>query len=430
MSEKKEDKFKTSLHTASQEYDKIVSENAELKKKIQEMQKIISSYEKTTTMKPQEKGSNAEKFKKTFVDIGNKVSSVLHKTNSSIKFHRDFLAHSDVVWSVRVLPMYSKSSYIATTSADTTCLIWSPDWENPVVSYTGHSGSVNQVRFHPTSTLACSASGDGSFHLWKFGLDPKKVMVSPRVRDLNTSQDDSHPEVKSDEEKPHVEEQHELEQCQTVQITTAFKKFSVESIIADCDWSIDGNYVATGSWDGVARFFSIGENITQIGNFKGHEGRINGVSIGNQNNLVMSCSRDKTVRLWDTKTGECSTIIKAHNESVSSAVWSSNDKMIVTGSDDGDLKYWDLKNLKTPLKTVHVRSPINKISISSYHSRIGITMTSRRPRIYDMSGTLLTYFPKSHKSMAMDCTWNSDGSVIYTSSTDGSAKQWLYNTEV
>ena len=36
-----------------------------------------------------------------------------------------------------------------------------------VMQYTGHTGSVNSLRFHPTKELVLTASGDGSVHIWQ-----------------------------------------------------------------------------------------------------------------------------------------------------------------------------------------------------------------------------------------------------------------------
>lgn len=408
--------FKSYLVGIEKEYDKLSVENADLKKKITEMQKTIANYEKQASRDPNAKGINAENIRKTFVDLGQKVTSVLSKTNASVKFHKSFNGHTDVVWSIRVLPMYNKHQYIATASADGACSIWSLDHENPLISYLGHSGSVNQVKFHPTNPLALTCSGDASFHLWKFNLDAPGEQPSPRRDETEEHKSEDRDESESD--------------VNTTLLNTPFKKMDVGSILTDCEWTPDSNGVVVGCLDGTAKLFNVSDSINLVYTFKGHDAPINGVSMGNQNGLVTTCSRDKTVRIWDIKSGECVNSLKGHQESVSSAVWASNDKIIVSGGDDGMLKFWDIKNLKTPLKSVVTRQGINKISISSYHSRIGVTLNSRRARVYDLSGSLLTHFPKSHSSMVTDCTWGLDGSSIFTCSTDKSAKQWIYNTDV
>lgn len=98
--------FKNYLLNIEKEYEKVVAENVELKKKITEYQKIISNYENKSkdpiqsppkTMGEEKRES---KFRKTFVDLGNKVTSLLQKndSNTNLKLSREFLGHSDAIW--------------------------------------------------------------------------------------------------------------------------------------------------------------------------------------------------------------------------------------------------------------------------------------------------------------------------------------------
>ena len=48
----------------------------------------------------------------------------------------------------------------------------------------------------------------------------------------------------------------------------------------------------------------------------------------------MSGSEDKTVKLWNTNTGECIKTLSGHSDTVKSVNFSSDNKLIVSGSDD------------------------------------------------------------------------------------------------
>ena len=56
---------------------------------------------------------------------------------------------------------------MGTASADKTARIWGVDSGRCLTFYTGHTGSVNGISFHPTQDLVLTASGDGSAHIWK-----------------------------------------------------------------------------------------------------------------------------------------------------------------------------------------------------------------------------------------------------------------------
>ena len=44
-----------------------------------------------------------------------------------------------------------------------------------MMQYTGHTGSVNSLRFHPSKELVLTASGDGSVHIWQVKNQKKEI---------------------------------------------------------------------------------------------------------------------------------------------------------------------------------------------------------------------------------------------------------------
>ena len=59
-------------------------------------------------------------------------------------------------------------------------------------------------------------------------------------------------------------------------------------------------------------------------------------------NTVLSCSADKTVRLWDMRTSKCERIMEGHTDSVYSVDMDGHCRTAVSGSGDKTVKLWDL----------------------------------------------------------------------------------------
>lgn len=69
------------------------------------------------------------------------------------------------------------------------------------------------------------------------------------------------------------------------------------------------------------------------------------------NQLLLICcalcmlQADKTVRVWDMKTGECLKTLIGHNSHVTSVAWlPDRDDRLVSGSWDETIKLWDVTN--------------------------------------------------------------------------------------
>lgn len=75
---------------------------------------------------------------------------------------------------------------------------------------------------------------------------------------------------------------------------------------------------------------------------------------------------------------------QGHTESVTSAVFSREDK-VVSGSDDRTVKVWDLRNMRSPVATIRVDSAVNRLSVSQ-NGFIAIPHDNRHIRLFDLCG--------------------------------------------
>ena len=69
-------------------------------------------------------------------------------------------------------------------------------------------------------------------------------------------------------------------------------------------------------------------------------------SSNSRSRKLASSSSDKTVRLWDAKTGKSIVTLKGHDGYVESVAFSPDGKLLASGSRDGIVRLWDAKSGK------------------------------------------------------------------------------------
>ncbi|MGZ7135940.1 MAG: P-loop domain-containing protein, partial [Methanobacterium sp.] len=76
---------------------------------------------------------------------------------------------------------------------------------------------------------------------------------------------------------------------------------------------------------------------------EGHKTTVRSVSITYDGKKAISGSRDKTLRLWDLKTGKCLKTLKGHTEPLYDVSMTPDGKKALSGSSDNTIRVWDLK---------------------------------------------------------------------------------------
>jgi len=83
-----------------------------------------------------------------------------------------------------------------------------------------------------------------------------------------------------------------------------------------------------------------------VARLTGHQQLVNDVRFSPDTRLLASASFDKSIKLWDGRTGKYLASLRGHVQAVYQVAWSADSRLLVSGSADSTLKVWDLKTKK------------------------------------------------------------------------------------
>jgi len=107
---------------------------------------------------------------------------------------------------------------------------------------------------------------------------------------------------------------------------------------------------------------------------RGHNVAVNAVACSPDGSLLASASTDKSIRLWNSHTGEQIAVMTGHERSVMTVAFSNDGRRIASGSDDQTVRIWDvgtgnsllvLRGHEQPVTGVFFRSDSNTLITSS-----------------------------------------------------------------
>ncbi|KAF5851015.1 hypothetical protein GGP41_010749 [Bipolaris sorokiniana] len=147
---------------------------------------------------------------------------------------------------------------------------------------------------------------------------------------------------------------------------------------------------------------------------EGHTSYVTSAAFSAAGDRLVSASHDKTVRVWDAKTGEPLHTLEGHTSCVSSAAFSAAGDRLVSASHDKTVRVWDAKTGQ-PLHTLEGHTDIiTSVAFSAAGDRLASASWDKTVRVWDAKTGQPLHTLKDHTSWVSSVAFSNDGAHIET----------------
>ncbi len=184
-------------------------------------------------------------------------------------------------------------------------------------------------------------------------------------------------------------------------------------------------YIVSGSRDKTVKLWdSSNQTLVHVHTFDGHQDSVNSVAFSPDGQYIVSGSSDNTVKLWDIENQKLLYTFEGHEFFVNSVAFSPDSQYIVSGSSDNTVKLWDINNKKLVHTFEGHKDSVNSVVFDPDGQYIVSGSDDNTIKLWDVENQVLLQTINSHEAAVISVDFSPDGKYIVSGSYDKTVKLW------
>lgn len=196
------------------------------------------------------------------------------------------------------------------------------------------------------------------------------------------------------------------------------------------DFSSDSSMIAAGFSESYVKIWSIRENTRgreipkTTRRMIGHSGPVYGVAFSPDNRYLLSCSEDRSARLWSVDTQTALVSYKGHNAPVWDVAFGPFGHYFATASHDMTARLWSCDHIY-PLRIF--AGHLSDVEVVKFHPNSTLVLTGssdKTLRLWDISRGHSVRVFSGHTAPVTTCAISPNGRMIASGGDDGIIELW------